>query len=541
MLNPTRTTERLTCPNRPLLNGVAAPELPDGWTPTGDGGLALHGMHALDVFAVLQGDKICIGDSRGVAYTLDADTPDHWEGSYATWAMHMTFEDGLLPFVPEDQIPTFMDLLDALGEMHLDRDRFPDAETVAEHLDPGLTPELRKLTQHMRTYMHMPDTDDVLAVLGAGVAHVMTQYDPLWLMLVSVSSSGKGERLRQLDNVADYVLSDVTLAGLLSNRGSGGVLSQFPNGNALIIMRDFSTLLGDSKMSGNQKTDVFNALREIYDGEFSRDLNPEPVRWKGRISFVAACTPAIDRFTEHADALGTRWLYFRQEARDRGERKNAARMVFDRKGLTAKRTETMGIAAEIIHAGREAIGQTDLPPEFEDAIIDTATLVGYGRASVPREWGNRGEIDDIVTAEEPGRMIGQLKSLALGLLALGVSEDRVLRVVHRCATSSMPQTRARTLAVVASSAEPVSTYYVRTRSGLETKPCKRALEDWAAVGVLENGKDDDGLHDAWIVSEEWSDHVDSVYGTSGTGRQKYRREREREEVLSTATTSPVAL
>jgi hypothetical protein len=54
----------------------------------------------------------------------------------------------------------------------------------------------------------------------------------------------------------------------------------------------------------------------------------------------------------------------------------------------------------------------------------------------------KGEIDDIVTAEEPGRMIGQLKSLALGLLAVGVSEARALRIVHRCATSSMPQTRS---------------------------------------------------------------------------------------------------
>ncbi|MGH8904057.1 MAG: hypothetical protein ACRDYA_20855 [Egibacteraceae bacterium] len=37
---------------------------------------------------------------------------------------------------------------------------------------------------------------------------------------------------------------------------------------------------------------------------------------EGRLTLVAACTPAIDHYSSHADALAPRWLYWRLPNRD---------------------------------------------------------------------------------------------------------------------------------------------------------------------------------------------------------------------------------
>lgn len=466
-------------------------------------------MRALDCFCVRRGEGFVVGDERGFVHEIPA-RPDHWLGSSGDWVLHVLDERELLasyPTVPEPMRKTFAAFVD---ELPLDFAPFPNAP---DDVAPERTPELDQLLAHMRTYMHLEDFDHVLAVLAAGVAHRLT-YDPLWLMLIGASSGGKNEALRCLGDVHDASVKDLTLAGLLG-KGNTGVLPRLGNGcDALVTITDFSALLTDSTQSGPDKTNVFNALRDIYDGEYARDIHPARLQWQGRVSFVAACTPALDQYTRHADALGTRWLNFRMAERDSAQRRLAVAKTLDRTGISEKRARTRELSAAIIASARERLGTVTLPDALHDAILDDANLTAYGRASVPRAWN--GEVDDAVHAEEPGRLAGQLRSFALGLLALGLDDTEVLRLVHRAAVASMPVTRAQVLAAVAGATEPVTQRYVRRATGLAHRAAKRALEDWAAIGFIEtqDGGEDTALS-VWTLTEEYAHVVRAVFGGGG--------------------------
>ncbi|MGH8902903.1 MAG: hypothetical protein ACRDYA_14855 [Egibacteraceae bacterium] len=75
-------------------------------------------------------------------------------------------------------------------------------------------------------------------------------------------------------------------------------------------------MLATSDRGGRDQ--LFALLRRVYDGSATRDLGnaPSPLRWQGRMTFLAACTPAIDHYSSHADALGPRLLYWRLPDRD---------------------------------------------------------------------------------------------------------------------------------------------------------------------------------------------------------------------------------
>jgi hypothetical protein len=405
-----------------------------------------------------------------------------------------------------DVLDLLLDAFDPLVREH--------APTFYDVLWPGLPREMQDLYFSMNDYLYLRDTDYITAVLAAAAAKPLPD-DPLWLMVVMPSSSGKNEAQRLLEEVQDASLKDVTLPGLLA-KGNTGLLPRLAgkasaNGHvcdALVTIADFSALLKDERVSGATKEDVFTALRDIYDGEYSRDIFPTRLTWSGRLSLIASCTPAIDRYTKHADALGTRWLYFRGLPRDLDTRRAMARMATGRTNLRDRRLYARDLATPIVREAQARVNGVELPDDFETMIHDAATLVGYGRAVVPREWRNE-EVDDIVEPEEPGRVAGQLRSLARGCLALGASDDVARRIVMRAAVSSMPQARARVLAVLAREGE-VSTNAVSRATGMEFRPTKRALQDWQAIGFVASRRDDDTVDtkpNLWSLAGKDADFV----------------------------------
>jgi len=475
-----------------------------GWALT-HAGMARHGVHALDFCAGLDASgQLVVCAPGGDTGTCIADEPEDWTGTWPEWCLASLATDG-------------WDLADAdtevLNELLLDLQptHSEAAGSVLEEAFPGLTPELRALMYQLSGYLYLTDIDQVLATLAAGVAQSVPG-DPLWLMLVSVSSSGKGESLRLLDHVAEARLKDITLPGLLSrSRGKNsrtiGLLTKLQDADALLTITDFSALLGDNKRSGDTKADLFNALRDIYDGEYSRTMDGGTAYWSGRISFVAACTPAIDRFTAHADSLGTRWLYYRQPQQDAEVRQRKAEMAFRRANLADKRAQAASLAGEIVQRARANAASVSMPYEFEQVLTSAAVLVGYGRASVPRDW--RGQIEDVVHSEDPSRLASQLKLLATGLLALGVAEEVALRVTRHAALSSMPVARAEVLKTMAASIDStISAYRIAKETGMHPNTVAKALEDWETIGFAEKLNVEGGTASGdWKLTNE---HLETV-------------------------------
>ncbi len=69
-------------------------------------------------------------------------------------------------------------------------------------------------------------------------------------------------------------------------------------------------------MRPESKAEVLAALREIYDGKWTRYIGTDggkPLQWTGKLGLVFGCTSAIDTQHSVSDALGNRFLLSRLE------------------------------------------------------------------------------------------------------------------------------------------------------------------------------------------------------------------------------------
>jgi 5S rRNA maturation endonuclease (ribonuclease M5) len=432
---------------------------------------------------------------------------------------------------------------------------------VAEHSDE---PTVGDLIATLQSYLHLDDQGYVWFSLAVAVSGYAFDGEPLWGMLVGPSSSGKTEAIRMLGNVAGFI-DDLTASALMSwTKGKDpqptGVLYRVPD-PGVVTIGDFSTVLATSNKGA--KDQLFAMLRRVYDGAVTRDLGTakKQLRWHGRLTILAACTPIIDEFASHADSLGPRWLYYRLPSRSTEAKRLQARAAripaTEGRNRAAAQTEAL-----IAGAVERAKGLGDVPDRIADFLHDIAIVCCYGRAAVPRSGYGRREITGLATAEEPARLNKQLTQLVRALLALGASTERAVTIARRCALDSIPQTRRRCLELLATGLE-MSVSELAREIGCDRKVARFALEELAAAGVMNwpdnydadedgtardenrwaprnwklDGPDTDLITwvigasiDSILAGQPWDEKVDGVWG-------KGERERAREAEHARATTS----
>jgi hypothetical protein len=341
----------------------------------------------------------------------------------------------------------------------------------------------------IRRYQTLPDPDLIRVVLAvAATAHL--DGEPVWLQVVGAPSSGKSEAIAVVADTADGTIGDVSLAGLLGWSGSAtkgrptGLLSRIGDGNKLITISDFSTVIADSDRG--RRATLFAFLRPLYDGHVSRDIGTAPRRleWSGRLTVVSAVTPQIDRYSAHADSLGPRWLYVRVVEPSADERKRAARAAHRHATDKAEhRACARALAANAVERARRAIGDQATADGNGRAIEDAALLATLLRSDVPRDGYGKREIIGLVSREEPARMTIVLEILFRGLRALGVSAPSSRRIVLRCALDSTPLARRRAV-VALKDGEVIATKQVARRMSADYHVAMRALEELQLLGVV---------------------------------------------------------
>ncbi len=386
----------------------------------------------------------------------------------------------------------------------------------------------------LRAYLHLETVDHVYFVLATAVASRIERGDPLWGLLIGAASSGKTEIIRMLDRVAHEHPDEITAPSLLSwSKGKEpkavGILARLPD-PGLLTVADFSTVLATSDRGGRDQ--LFALLRRAYDGAVSRDLGntARPLTWQGRLTLLAGCTPIIDNYSSHADALGPRWLYCRIDAQDTDTKRETGRRALGVGQLTQHRRRAAELAEEIV---RRAEAPEILDPSVEDALVDAAIVACYGRAAVERDGYGRREINSMAQIEEPPRLTGQLALLARGLLALGLDAEGAASMCRRCALDSIPQARRRALAVLASASATVST--VARLAGCHRHVARMALEELDAIGVATGGDDDlaePGSARYWTLSGPDEDLIRRVMLADERPRGLARKSRESLSTLS---------
>ena len=461
---------------------------------------------------------------RGAAVVIvaDKDTPGRAHGQDAARLCSGTAASVRLLEVPGDQAKDAADFLSAGGtgdELERLADAAPEwvATAVATPADerPLTAAEgparrsadeqrfaLALVEETWTKWMTATDLYPLHCTLGAHAANHL-EGDPVWLVIVGGSGSGKTEAVCALRKVAGVRLA-ATLTGpaaLLSGspkrektkESTGGLLRQIGE-RGVLVLKDFTTILS---MHREQRAEVIAALREIYDGSWTRDVGADGGRsltWEGRLGLIAASTGAIDNAHQVMSAMGARFLFAREP-------------VVDGKLQGARARRHAGherqMREEIAEAVRDLLGRLPedapaFPEDHHERIVSLAVLAALARSPVERDY--RGEVELVLEAEAPTRIVKQLSQLLRGLLWIGLDTEDAWSVVVRAGFDSIPQLRRRIVDALAASDAGLSTAEIAGLVDHPTRTTLRSLEDLDAHGVVVREGEGVGTAYRWSLS-----------------------------------------
>jgi hypothetical protein len=330
------------------------------------------------------------------------------------------------------------------------------------------------------------------ATLAAYAANRCLPGDPVWLGLVSGSSTGKTETALALADCPG-VLVKSTISGeaaLLSGvaakdraaDATGGILRQVGDRGVLVV-KDFTTILS---MHPDKRGQILSALREVYDGSWSRDVGTEgghTLRWpeqgRGKLGLVMCSTTAYDRAYSVIALMGDRFLLVRLDDDEREA--GAVAALHASAGEDAVRDAIAAAAAGLLG------DEPDRPPldgadEDLNLLAKLADFVTMARSPVDRD--HQGEIALVLDPEGPYRFVKQLYALWRACGLLGLNRDQAWEVAFRVARDSLPRLRWRAIRALADAGEQ-STNAVARAAHHPTRTTRRALEDLTAHGVVE--------------------------------------------------------
>jgi hypothetical protein len=382
---------------------------------------------------------------------------------------------------------------------------------------PQPNEKLASVVQTFERWLHLPDPGALLAVLGA-VAGNYAEGDPIWLLLVGPPACGKTEILQSCSKLPRMFPTGVlTEAALLSGTASrdrgkaarGGLLRQI-GASGTILLKDFGSVLS---MAREARTPMLAALREIYDGEWTRRLGVEGGRtltWRGKVALIGGCTPVIDSHHGVLTIMGERFLFYRVEGSDAPTQASRALAHGGREG------EMRGELAEAVN---ELFDRLTVPPmqaALDEAarsrIIHLAVFAARCRSAVERDGYSR-EITLVPGAEAPARLALCLGRLLAGLAGLGVDEATLWRVLSKVALDCMPALRRRIIHYFDQHPGAADTSAVSVAVRYPTGTTRRGLEDLAAYGVVERESRGSGNADYWQLSTWAVNELQAIGGT----------------------------
>ena len=352
-------------------------------------------------------------------------------------------------------------------------------------------------------WLHLPDVEPVYATLGAAAANYLPG-TPVWLVLVGPPANGKTELLGSLSRLPDvYHAATLTEASLLSGAprrehasgAKGGLLSEVGD-FGLIVLKDMGSILS---MRPDAKAEILAALREVYDGAWTRYVGTDggkTLAWNGKVGLIAGATPVLDRRHGVLSVMGERFTLCRLgEATD----EQAVRALEHTGGQETAMRDELATAVAALFAGRHEDPQP-LSDEERQELVRLAGLIARARSAVERDRATR-EIEQVPGAEGPARLALTFERLLAGLDTLNADRELAWRIVRRVALDCIPALRRQLLEHLNEHAPPQATKAIAETLDLPTNTVRRALEDLAAYGVVKRYGQGQGKSDVWAASD----------------------------------------
>lgn len=346
----------------------------------------------------------------------------------------------------------------------------------------------RDLRNAAQRWLSLPNYNTVDIVAGTILANRLPG-EPVWLVIIGPSASGKTEIVRALNGLrnvksVDLAGTAVFFSGFRRTKDDTerfSLVERLPPGANTLLFEDFSTLLGKR---AETRGEVFAQLRRVYDGEASPHYgNAVEVNWKGKIGLIACSTGAYDSFASEAIRFGDRFISWRATPGDPVS-------VAERAGRNASRS---GELRADLRKAFLALDQIEIPTKAPQISYDARQLVAKlcafvarVRTPVRRAQGGAREIVEIPELEGSARLSAQLHQLLRGLNLLygcGPVTDEEIDLLEQVAFSSIPTIRLRVIAEVG--APGIEGSVLSKRSKVPRSVLYRTLEDLQVLEVIE--------------------------------------------------------
>jgi FaeA-like protein len=275
----------------------------------------------------------------------------------------------------------------------------------------------------------------------------------------------------------------------------GGLLRQIGE-FGIISLKDFGSILS---MRPDAKAEVLAALREVFDGSWTRLLGTEGGRtlaWQGKVGLVFGCTGVIDGHYSVIGAMGDRFLLCRLGP---SEGQFSCSLKHSGAATGQMRKELAEAVARLFAGDRPDPRPLIIGGEEFQRLDRIVSLVVRLRGAIERDRQSR-EIEAIYGAEGTARLGLTLERLLAGLDTLGIDRTIALNVVEAVAMDSIPPLRRSAFEHLKSLGCHAETAAVAKVLGLPTVTVRRALEDLAAYHLVERITQGQGKPDLWAAT-----------------------------------------
>lgn len=397
----------------------------------------------------------------------------------------------------------------------------PAAPAVLEEPLPAVESEgkksavtrMRAFKDHLEANYHAPDFDAVEIVMCALVSHFYVQSDPVWLFVEGRSRCGKTSccinPMTCLPNT--YMLGDISTKTFLSGwkdsgKGKGksnSLLTQIGS-SGILLFKDFTTII--SKRA-ETRAEIVAQLRELHDGRMSKNTGMGgTLDWSGKITVIAATTPAVEQQWTMLRQLGERFLTVRYRSETSEDNSNSRKAM-------AQRGNEREIARKSLSLVAEAVDNKSLPSkiihptdEILNRLIHLARIVAMTRAQVVRVEGQIIDIPDYESPTGIAKSLAALVSARAALYRRDYLTDDDLKLATKVALDSIPLRRMQIIQWTPRN-DFTSWGEIREHTRLAHSSLKWHLDEMIALNIIY--KDSTSANDdCWGFTKEFRESWD---------------------------------
>lgn len=366
-----------------------------------------------------------------------------------------------------------------------------------------------ELQKQVGEYVYTEDNGMALIAIASMISTRMKYSDPVWVLLIGPSSSGKSQILRPLaltDEKFIHRIDDLTentfLSGMKPKKGDPEIsLLKKIGPRGQIVISDFTVIFSKGAEAKNA---ILGQFRMVYDGEMIKysGAKNDAITWRGSLGILAGSTPSIYTHFEEVADMGERFIYYRMKDYniEKATRISLQRKIYGRE-LDEKLAE---LYAEYIKSIIEKVSKVEVPEisqEVTERIIKVSMFSAVLRT--PTHYDKFAKmVDKVPTSEMPMRVALQLSSLVKSIMCIKYHDtgtwdltEEDISYVEWCAYSLANEERRACLKILAGlpQGEYAFTQAVADIVGLNTAVVAMNLQHLAAVGIVDRSGDGGGL------------------------------------------------